>query len=107
MSDGIEEVVADVSPEDHSEVEAHPVALTEERVQEMINGSLEGIKDTLNEINTKVTHVAEESVTAVTELPTETAEIVADPVHDVFDESPPKTYRGPLARAAFQKRAKK
>lgn len=107
MSEAANEIVETVPPESHEPVEAHPVELTEARVQEMINGSLEGIKDTLNEINTKVTHVAEETVTATTEVPTEVAEIVADPVEEVFDDSPPKTYRGPLARAAFQKRAKK
>lgn len=107
MSDGIEQVVADVPPEDHTEVEPHPVELTEARVEEMINGALSGINETLQRIETKVTNVAEDTVTATTEAPTEVAEIVADPVEDIFDDEPPKTYRGPFARAAFQKRAKK
>lgn len=105
--DGVTEVVADLPPEDHSEVEAHPVEMTEERVRDIVNGALEGVNETLQGIETKLTELATETTTAVTELPTDTAEVVADPVTEVFDDTPPKTYRGPAARTLFSPRKNK
>jgi len=99
--DPISDVVEELPPEDHTEVEPHPVAVTEERVQEIVAGALEGVNDTLKRIEDKLTETAVDTTEAVTELPTETGEIIADPVEEVFDDSPPKTYRGPLARRVF------
>lgn len=108
MADGdpVGEVVEEIPPESHEEVEPHPVQVTEERVQEIVNGALEGVNTTLQGIETRLTELATQTTTAVTELPTDTGEIVADPVKEVFDDSPPKTYRGPAARAIFSPRKK-
>jgi len=102
MSDEhVSEVVEELPPESHEEVEPHPVAVTEVRVQEMITGALTEVNESLKRIEDKITDAAKDTTTAVTELPTETGELVADPVEEVFDDTPPKTYRGPAARRLF------